>query len=224
MGSIWRWLLGIRQSSGEIALGDSTRLELTAMPAGGAAIALVVAAVALAYLLWRLYRRERRELAPPRRALLMGLRLLVIAALAVMLVEPVLVTSRRETFRSHLPMIVDDSESMRFSDPYTDESRAAGVAAALRLRSEGNRSPVDRLRESPRLDLVKASLGPNLEKLGRGRELFVYDLESASRTVGRSRTRQLDELKPNRGVSPLGDALRDVLALHRGRPVAGLCW
>src|SRR5438132_272843 len=144
MGSIWRWLLGIRQSSGEIALGDSTRLELTAMPAGGAALALVVAAVALAYLLWRLYRRERRERAPRRRALLMGLRLLVIAALAVMLVEPVLVTSRRETFRSHLPMIVDDSESMRFSDPYTDESRAAGVAAALRLRSEGNRSPVDR--------------------------------------------------------------------------------
>ena len=99
---------------------------------------------------------------------------------------------------------------------------AALVAAALRLKSEGKRSPVERLRESPRLDLVKASLGPNLEKLRRGRELFVYDLESASRTVGASRTRELDEIKPSRGVSPLGDALRDVLALHRGRPVAGI--
>ncbi len=222
MSSLLQWLLGIRRSSGEVALGGSTQLELTSLPAGGAALLLVVATVALAYMLWRLYRRERRELSRPRRALLVGLRLLVLGALTVMLVEPVLVTSRSETIRSHLPLIVDDSESMRFSDPYTDESRAALVAAALRLKSEGKRSPVERLRESPRLDLVKASLGPNLEKLRRGRELFVYDLESASRTVGASRTRELDEIKPSRGVSPLGDALRDVLALHRGRPVAGI--
>jgi hypothetical protein len=222
MSSLLQWLLGIRRSSGEVALGGSTQLELTSLPAGGAALFFVVATVALAYMLWRLYRRERRELSRPRRALLVGLRLLVLGALAVMLVEPVLVTSRNETIRSHLPLIVDDSESMRFSDPYTDESRAALVAAALRLKSEGKRSPVERLRESPRLDLVKASLGPNLEKLRRGRELFVYDLESASRTVGASRTRELDEIKPSRGVSPLGDALRDVLALHRGRPVAGI--
>jgi hypothetical protein len=222
MSSFWQWLLGLRRSSGEVALGDSTRLELTAMPAGAAALALVVAAVALAYVLWRLYRHERRELSQRRRALLVGLRLLVLAALAVMLIEPVLVTSRSETIKSHLPIVVDDSESMRFSDPYTDESRAAMVAAALHLRSDGKRSPVERLRESPRLDLARASLGPNLEKLGRGRELFVYDLESASRTGGSSRTRQLDELKPVRGVSPLGDALRDVLALHRARPVAGI--
>jgi hypothetical protein len=222
MSSLLQWLLGIRRSSGEVALGGSTQLELTSLPAGGAALLLVVATVALAYMLWRLYRRERRELSRPRRALLVGLRLLVLGALAVMLVEPVLVTSRNETIRSHLPLIVDDSESMRFSDPYTDESRAALVAAALRLKSQGKRSPVERLRESPRLDLVKASLGPNLDKLRRGRELFVYDLESASRTVGASRTRELDEIKPSRGVSPLGDALRDVLALHRGRPVAGI--
>ena len=222
MSSFWQWLLGIRRSSGEVALGGSTQLEFTSLPSGGAALLLVVASVALAYMLWRLFRRERPELSRPRRALLLGLRMLVVGALAVMLVEPVLVTSRTETIPSHLPMIVDDSESMRFSDPYTDESRAALVAAALRLRSEGKQSPVERLRETPRLDLVRASLGPNLEKLRRGRELFVYDLESASRTVGPSRTRELGELKPSRGVSPLGDALRDVLALHRGRPVAGI--
>ena len=221
MSSFWQWLLGLRRSSGEVALGGNTRLELTAMPAGSAWLVLVLAAVAFAYMLWRLYRRERRELSRGRRALLVGLRMLVLGALAAMLVEPVLVTSRTETIRSHLPIIVDDSESMRFSDPYTDESRAALVAAALRLRSEGKRSPVERLRESPRLDLAKASLSPNLAKLGRGREVFIYDLESASRTVGSMRTRQLDELKPVRGVSPLGDALRDVLALHR-RPVAGI--
>ena len=141
-----------------------------------------------------------------------------------MLVEPVLIFSRSETVRSHLPIIVDDSESMKFADPYTDESRAAEVAAALQLRSEGRRSPVDRLRETPRMDLVKEALRANLGKLGRGRELFLYDLGSASPTgkAGPSRTRRLDDLKPERGVSPLGDALRDVVASHRGRPVAGV--
>jgi hypothetical protein len=222
MMSLLHWLLGIKQSSGEVALPQSTRLELTGLPAGGVAFALVVAAVALGYLFWRLIRRERPQLSRQRQALLVALRMLVLAALAVMLVEPVLVTSRSESVRAHLPIIVDDSESMKFSDPYTDESRAAGVAAGLRLRSAGNRSPVERLRETPRLDLVKSALGPEIEKLARGRELFLYDLESASRTVGPSRTRQLDDIKPNRGVSPLGDALRDVLALHRGRPVAGV--
>jgi hypothetical protein len=224
MSSIWRWILGIGRSPGEVAPGGNARLELTALPTGGAALALLVAAVVLSVLLWQLYRRERRNFSRPRRAWLLGLRLLVLGAVAVMLIEPVLVSSRRETVRSHLPVIVDDSESMGFADPYTDESRAASVAAALQLRSEGRRSPVDRLRETPRLDLVKTSLRANLEKLGRGRELFLYDLESASRTgkAGPSRTRKLDQLKPNRGVSPLGDALRDVLALHRGRPVAGV--
>src|SRR5581483_5050275 len=32
----------------------------------------------------------------------------------------------------------------------------------------------------------------------------------------------LDGLKPERPVSPLGDALRGVLAAHRGQPVAGV--
>ena len=41
-------------------------------------------------------------------------------------------------------------------------------------------------------------------------------------TAGASRTRRIEDLKPKRGVSPLGDALREVLASHRGRPVAGV--
>lgn len=224
MSGIGRWLLGIGRSPGEVALGSGTRLELSALPAGGAAVAAVVAAAALAALFWHLDRRERRDLSRPRRAALVALRLLVVGAVAVMLVEPVLVSTRRETLASHLPVIIDDSESMRFADPYTDESRAAEVTAALRLRSEGRRSPVERLRETPRLDLARASLRPNLDKLGRGREVFLYGLDSASRSAGSGapRPRQLDDLKPDRGVSPLGDALREVLASHRGRPVAGV--
>jgi hypothetical protein len=83
---------------------------------------------------------------------------------------------------------------------------------------------VDRLRETPRLDLVKTVLNPNLGALARGRELFVYDLETAARPgAGRSaRSRPLEEIQPNRPISPLGDALHGVLAAHRGQPVAGV--
>src|SRR5262249_60841293 len=118
------------------------------------------AGVALLFLFWRLYRRERRELSPTRRPLLVGLRLAVLTAVAVMLVEPVLVTIRRETVPSYLPVIIDDSESMKFADPYTDQTRAAEVATALELRSTGGKSPVDRLRETPRLELVKGAFRP----------------------------------------------------------------
>ena len=223
MNTIWQRFLGIGQSPGEMSPVGS-RLELTALPEGGAGLAVIVAAVALLFLLWSLYRRERKDLSRPRRALLVGLRGLVLLAVGVMLVEPVLVSSRIETLRSHLIFVVDDSESMEFSDPYTDESKAAEVASALELASNDGRPPVERLRETPRLDLAKLAISPQQEALSRGRELFVYDLATASQpgSLGGARSRPLNDVKPTRGVSPLGDALAGVLASHRGQPVAGV--
>ncbi len=141
-----------------------------------------------------------------------------------MLLEPVLVSSLRETVPSHLLVVIDDSESMKFSDPYTDSTRAAEIAASLQLGSEGNKAPVDRLRETPRLGLVKTVLDANHEALAKGRELFVYDLETAARPgPGTSaQSRKVDDIEAKRPVSPLGDALRGALAAHRGQPVAGV--
>jgi hypothetical protein len=224
MSTIWQNLLGIGRSPGAGDLSGSAHLELTALPRGGAALVLVLAALAVLALIWWLYRKEQRNLSLPRRALLVGLRSIVLLAVAAMLVEPMLVFTRHETIRSHLLVVVDDSESMRFSDPYTDESKAAELAAALNLGSLDGRAPVDRLRETPRLDLARAALAPQLEALSRGRDLFVYDLESAARTgtLGTARERRLEDIQPGRGVSPLGDALHGVLAAHRGQPVAGV--
>ena len=123
MSRIWQILLGIdHRSPGTVPAGQSTRLQLTAVPGNGTALALAALVVAALVLLWWLPRREKRELSGPRRALLVGLRAMVLLAVAVMLVEPVLVSSHRETIRSHLAVIVDDSESMRFAVPYTDDT------------------------------------------------------------------------------------------------------
>ncbi len=223
MNRFFELLLGIERSPGTI-VGDETRLEFAALPRGTGAAVAILGAILLLVLFWRLYVWERRELSRGKRALLVGLRLLTLLALSAMLAEPVLVSIRRETVPSHLLLVLDDSESMKFSDPYTDESRAAQTATALKLESRGGRSPVERLRETPRLDLVKTVLRPGLESLGRGRELFVYGLESAAQpSAGPSaRARKLDDVQPNRPVSPLGDALHGVLAAHRGQPVAGV--
>ena len=223
MNRLLQTILGIDRPKGATAAGDS-RLELTALPQGTTAVAIIVAAIVFLYILWRLYRHERGDLPPVKRALMAGLRTLTLLALVAMLVEPVLVSSQRETIKSHLALILDDSESMKFSDPYTDESRAVEIASRMKLESAGGRSSVERLRETPRLNLVKNALRENLDALARGRELFVYDLESAARPgSGESaRARTLDDIQPNRPISPLGDALHGVLAGHRGQPVAGV--
>ena len=225
MNQIGRTLLGIEKPSpGTISAGGTTRLELTGIPNVGTALTLAALIVAAIVLLWWLPRREQRDLSRTRRLVLVGLRTVVLLAIAIMLVEPVLVSSQRETVKAQLAIIVDDSESMRFADPYTDDTRAAASAAALKLTGEAGKSPVDRLRSSPRMDLVKAGLGPQLQPLAVGRETFLYDLESAAKpgAAGAARTRSLDSIQPGRSVSPLGDAIRGVLSSHRGRPIAGV--
>src|SRR5271165_5942739 len=148
MNRIWQLLLGIERSSPGVETGGDSRFEFAAMPRGTGALVLILGAIVITALLWRLYRWERRELVPAKRALLVGLRVLTLLAAAIMLLEPVLVSSRRETVPSHLMVVVDDSESMKFSDPYTDNSRAVDIAARLELESAGGKSPVDRLRET----------------------------------------------------------------------------
>ena len=225
MSGFWQTLLGIdHRASGTTPLRGASRLELTALPGGSLALGLAVLAIVALYLLWWLPHREKRELSRGKRAILVGLRALVLLAVAVMLVEPVLISTERETVRSHLAVVVDDSESMRFADPYTDETQAARFAAALQLAGAEGKSPVDRLRGMPRLDLIKTALAPQLPRLETGREVFLYDLESAARTgtAGPAKAQPLGSIEPKRSVSPLGDALRGVLAAHRGRPVAGV--
>ncbi len=208
-------LLGIERSPGA-EVGGVSRIEFAAFPRGPGALGLVAAAAALLVLLWWLYRREGRELSRSRRAVLVCLRTLTVLTVAAMLADPVLVSTLHETVRSRLPVILDDSESMKFSDPYTDSSRAAEIAARLQISS------ADRLRETPRLNLVKSALKPRLDALGRGRELSVHDLESAARVGPSAKAQTLDDIKPNRPISPLGDALQGVLTAQRGQPMAGV--
>jgi hypothetical protein len=225
MNRFWQYLLGVEPPSpGAPPPPDEIRVDFASLPQGASAVWLALAAVALVWLVWTLTRWGRKDLNAPRRVALVALRLLVLGALATMLLEPVLVFVRREVTPSRLAVILDDSESMRFSDPYTDAARAAAIAGKLGVEARDGKSAVDRLRESPRLTLVQKVLGANLEDLSRGREVLIHDLDSAAKPggAGSARSRKLDDVQPKRAVSPLGDALRGVLSSLRGQPVAGL--
>lgn len=224
MNRFWQYLLGIEPPSPGATPPDDARLEFASLPQGASAVWLALAAVAVAWLVWRLTNWGRKDLTASRRVALAAIRLLVLGALATMLLEPVLVFVRREESPSRLAVIVDDSESMRFSDPYTDAARAAEVAGKLGVEARDGKTAVDLLRETPRLALVQKALGANLESLAKGRELLIHDLESAARPGAgeAARSRKLDDVEPNRAVSPVGDALRGVLSSLRGQPVAGV--
>lgn len=224
MNNFWRKLLGIDVSPGA-EWGRDVRLEFASPPQGLSVLWAIAASVALVVLVHWLYRREGRELSLRARIALASLRLFSLSMVGVMMLEPVLIARQQETVPSQLLLVLDDSESMRFSDPYSDETQAAAIAADLQLESQGDKSPVERLRETPRLDLVRSVLTSQLEALGRGREIAVYHLrpEELSQQKNQFSTEQaLEQIQPTRAVSPVGDAVRYVLNAHRGQPVAGL--
>ena len=143
MNRLLQIILGIERSKGAEPAGE-TRLELTALPQGTTAAAILVAAIAFVFLVWWLYRHERPDLAPSQaRTALRPANARRSLALAAMLIEPVLISSQRETIKSHLAIILDDSESMKFSDPYTDQSKAAELASRMKLEV-GRRAIVGR--------------------------------------------------------------------------------
>ena len=179
MNRLLQMILGIDRPPGAEDAGAS-RLEFTALPQGATAVATGRLAIAFLCVVWWLYRHERPDLSRLKRGLMAGLRAATLLALAAMLIEPVLISSQRETIKSHLAIVLDDSESMKFSDPYTDQSQAAEIASKMKLESAGSRSSVERLRETPRLALVKDGLRGIKDALANGREVFVYDLDSAA--------------------------------------------
>ncbi len=157
--------------------------------------------------------------------MLVGLRVLTLLAVAAMLVEPVLVFTRRETVRSHLALILDDSESMTFSDPYTDDSRAVEIAAALAAPVRGR--AVARASGSARRRGWTSSRRPSARTWTRWHAAGSCTSTTSNPRRGRGRgdrSGRGSSTRSSRSGRCLRWAMRSegVLASHRGQPVAGL--
>src|SRR5262249_23604631 len=105
MNRLLQIILGIDRPNGAEQTA-AARLDVLALRQGTTAAAIIVGAFAFFFLTWWLYRHEGPALPRWKRALLSGLRVLTILALGAMLIEPVLVSSQRETLKSHLAIIL----------------------------------------------------------------------------------------------------------------------
>ena len=204
-----------------------------------AAIALAV--IALATLVWFLYRRDTVELPGRVRILLAALRCLALAGLVVFFLGVERRITKEVVHNSQVAVLVDVSQSMGLTDSdapneQVGRSRLEQVAVALGdttlIRDLQNQHDVNVARfdqsVSPVVSLPKTSQ-PSVEKSGASAEgqgslgrdgaplRLVANNDDAAPAVDWK-----EELVPRGTQTRLGDALEEQLRLSRGAPLAGL--
>lgn len=132
MVSFWKWLLG--WEVGEVVRAD-WRLRFVAEIPNWLKLVLMVVFAALAYLTIRSYRREGEA---PRRAkaVLAAIRLAVLALVFAIILQPAIVLRYVNSLTSSVVLLIDDSQSMSFTDRYADPNVAdmqARLAKALNV-------------------------------------------------------------------------------------------
>jgi hypothetical protein len=187
---------------------------------GWAVLALVVLTVATVWSYGRATARYPRLLAGLRAALL-GLILLAI-------LDPAVRLSIRTPTRPSVLVLFDDSASMALRDGRSADAdvRRALIAQDLLNPSRGLDQPVPgNLRPSTpsRVELVRAAFANRrLDLLGRlGRDADVR-LSAFGQTDGLTDLDAVAQLTGAGPSTPLGDAVRDLLARGRGQPVAAV--
>lgn len=209
-------LLRIRAASW--AQGGDWSIEFAAIPRHDIALAVLALVAVGVWGVWYLYKREGRTISLRMRVLLAGLRLIVLASVVVMLLEPVLVFSRKETDPSNLIVLKDGSESMSLRDAYIDLAQADKVAAALGLPGQAGE-----LRQRTREDLASHVLKNGLmEKLAAGGDRNVRIQEFTAQLVSAPTTGPASQPTIDRSATAIGAAIRQAIASQQGQPLAGI--
>ena len=110
MTGFLRWLVGVDSSPDWIS-GGGWRIELQSLPQSSwaaVALAVVLAALGVSYL----YRREGREIGTKVRVVLASLRVMILLAVGLMLLEMVVTLTKKESVPSHLLVLVEDRKSV----------------------------------------------------------------------------------------------------------------
>ncbi len=208
--------------------GGEMRLGWLSVPQHEAGLALVLGViVAAAVILW-LYRREGKMLSRFARLALASLRFLTLAGVLVMLLEPAIIFTKRETIPSRLIMLVDDSESVDFKDAFVDAAQAKRICNALGLKT------ADELRELSRFKLAERALDRGLAaKLAAGGDRIVtrhnfsgqlFDPQPATTSTNSSAAPppKQSAATVDRSTTGIGTAVKQALAAYRGQPLAGI--
>lgn len=218
------------------AAGNEWSLSFEGMGAGWAFFLFLVAALGT----WLAYRRLTPEMGPARRLLLVVLRVLIFAIVAILLARPVLNLTLNEPVRQSLFVVLDTSSSMAFADrrDKPDDLKRAALATGLLDPARGlNQSlPADTkaLQGLTRWQVLeklaaneKLSLWP---RLAAQADLVFYpfgrNASDAGAPAGGERpsfadvTAFFQKFRPDQPASAIGDGLR--AALQDGRRAGGV--
>jgi hypothetical protein len=206
------------------------RIEWLALPQHDRALLVLASLIVGVILILWLYQREGRGVGLAPRIGLASLRGVALLGVVAMLLEPVVVFSRREWAPSNLLVLRDDSQSMDIRDAYVDTAAAARIAEALKL--QGNTTE---LRERTRRSLIDLVLSGDLTNRLAGdddRHVKIHPFasrlseqpinpEGAAAAASAARhPPSADNLDPS--STALGAAIREALSAYRGQPVAGI--
>src|SRR5436190_5094488 len=204
--------------------GGSWRLEWLALPRHDRMLMMLVGIGLSIWLVMFLYRREGRNLSFGMRAGLTALRMTVLVGVLAMLLEPVMVFSKKEMVPSNLLVLTDRSESMELRDAYVDKARAAKLTELLKLPD------VNALRDSTRLALAQRALDNGLrDQLGAGGDRDVKVQGFTSQLLAEAQPATTSSTQPttqattqpiiDKSSTAIGAAIRQAISSYRGQPL-----
>ncbi len=173
MQDLLRWLASWKDIA--VEPGTELRFELASFPEGGLGLLVLLGIASAIGLVVFAYRRDGHRVAPRWRVVLATLRALAILVACLVLLEPNLVTVKRDIRAGHTLVLVDTSQSMGHMDTYL-HPEVASLSSAWREFASGD------LAQTPRIELTKKFLAKNdyeiLTELSKHNKVLVYGFDS----------------------------------------------
>jgi len=230
-----------------IQVSDSVRVSDIGIAFHGlsAGTALLIALVLIGGTFW-VYFRTTPRLKPWQKSIVAVLRSLLIAMILLMLMRPVLLLTVEGTIRRSLLLLIDSSASMQIKDLRQDPAdlARAGIAKGLLDPKSGLNQPLASttgLTNLSRVEMLKSILTNDrlglLSTLSESYDVIPYTfgqtLQAVSGGGGPTTTQTdpngvvkdtsfLDTITFDKPYTAIGDAVRSLLDLKRGQPLAGI--
>lgn len=225
MDELLQWLAGWQGIA--VEPGEELKFELGNFPSGGLGMLVLMGCALVVLFVALLYRRDGRNLTRPQRIVLGALRALAVLAVVLLLLEPNLVTVRRETRPGHTILLVDTSQSMTHQDAWRRDS--------VQAQADGWRAlGITDLAAATRLQLVRTLLahgdGELVAKLAQRNQVQLYGFAGSLEQLpllappgdGAPPRLDLDRLAAEGRSSNLGGALRTALDRSRNAEIAAV--
>jgi hypothetical protein len=193
-------------------------------------VVVLIVIPAIAVLVWLIYRRERSDVPSAAKWILAGVRTLILLLVFAMLCGPTLTLEIVKFKRAHLLVLVDDSLSMRRSDPPTRLEEQMKLADVTDLWSKNEPIPNDvraQLLKLSRADIVRKALeNPRLGVLGKLEDKLNVAYFTFSKGV---RSVEKKDFLPNYTndtclgtETAIGESIKQARAMYKGLFVAGV--